>query len=303
MIVACLTPPKGMCEELGSLLKEKIGSKVYWVEKKKFPDGESYVRIPFPVAEEDVVLVHTGFEGQNDRLMELFLTLDVLNDLNAKSTTLIMPYMPYARQDRRFREGEAVSIKTVLEILNSLELDNLIVVNIHKEHSLTHFKGTSVNVNALLELSKRAAEGLSDVVIVAPDKGASRYAQEIARELDAPWTFLEKFRDRVTGEVTMHVNELDVVRGKNVLLVDDIVSTGGTLALASKILRENGAKKVIPVIAHALLVGDAVEKLERAGIEELVTANTLFREYPKIARVENISKLVAEALNKLLTGI
>ncbi|ALU12007.1 ribose-phosphate pyrophosphokinase [Ignicoccus islandicus DSM 13165] len=298
MILACLTPPKGLCSEL----EEALGLKAQQIEKKKFPDGENYVRIPFKVSDENVVLVHTGFEDQNDRLMELFLTLDVLNDLGAKSITLVMPYMPYARQDRRFREGEAVSIKAIFHILNSFEVDNLVVVNIHKEHSLAHFSGTSINLNALPELAKRVTKESDEIVVVAPDKGASQYAQEVANEIDAPWTFLEKFRDRVTGEVSMTVNEIDVVKGKMALLVDDIVSTGGTLALATKILRENGAKKVIPIIVHALLVGNAPQKLKEAGVEELITANTLYRDYPDFVRVESISNLIVDALDKLLTG-
>ncbi len=293
-LTACLVPPPRMCDKFDEITKVKIE-----IEKKKFPDGEVYVRIPEPVAGESVVVVHTGFPDQNDRMIEIMLVVDTLKDLGAEQVTLVMPYFPYARQDRRFREGEPISIKTMLKTLSALGLDNLIVVNIHKEYSLQYFKGTSVNINVLPFLAKTAAKDLSNVLVMAPDKGATQYARAVAKELGAEWDYLEKFRDRITGEVIIKPKEIDV-SGRDVIIIDDMVSTGGTLALATSELRKRGARSVRAVVAHALLIGDAIKKLKEAGLSSIVTANTLAREYPdEFVKVVDVSELVINELKNL----
>jgi len=291
----CITAPKLMCESLANELNiEKVD-----IEKKKFPDGEVYIRIPKSVTNENVIIVNTGYPSQNDRIIETLLAIDTLRDLGASRVTLLMPYVPYARQDRRFREGEPISIKTLLKSLSCLELDNLIVVNIHKTHSLQYFEGVSINVNVLPYLAKEAAKELTELVVLAPDKGALGDAQSIAKELKAEWDYLEKFRDRITGEVSIRPKELDV-RDKNVLIVDDMISTGGTLALATKELKKRGAKNVIAVVAHALLVNDAVKKLKDVGLQKIVTANTLAKDYnEEILQLVDISSVLAKHIKEL----
>jgi len=287
--VLCLTPPKGMCDGIVSTLK----AEAHFVEKKKFPDGETYVRIPTTVSGEDVLVVHTGFPDQNDRLIEAIFVIDTLKDLGAESVTLLMPYMPYARQDRRFREGEAVSIKVVLRTLASLDLDYLVVVDIHKEYSLSEFGSGAFNVSVLPYLAEKIRDEVEDPLVLAPDRGATVRAKSVASVLNAPWDYLEKRRDRVTGEVTIKPKEISA-EGKTVIIVDDMISTGSTLALAAKHLREAGAKRVIALVAHALMIGDAERKLKEAGVDEVITANTLAREYPSIVRVIDVSKYLAD---------
>ncbi|NPA84576.1 MAG: ribose-phosphate pyrophosphokinase [Crenarchaeota archaeon] len=291
--VLCLTPPKGMCDGIVSSLR----AEAHFVEKKKFPDGETYVRIPTTVSGEDVLVVHTGFPEQNDRIIEAMFVIDTLKDLGAESVTLLMPYMPYARQDRRFREGEAVSIKVVLRTLASLDLDYLIVVDIHKEYSLSEFGNGAFNVTVLPYLAERVKDELEDPLVLAPDRGATLRAKAVAAALGAPWDYLEKRRDRVTGEVTIKPKEISA-QGKTVVIVDDIISTGSTLALAASHLKRAGAKKVIALVSHALMIGDAERKLREAGVDAVVTANTLAREYPSIVRVIDVSKLLAEFIEE-----
>jgi len=286
-----LTPPKGLCDGLVA----SLNAEAHFIERKKFPDGESYVRIPIPVSGEDVLVVHTGFPDQNDRVIEVLLTIDTLKDLGAESVTLLMPYMPYARQDRRFREGEPVSIKTLLKTLSNLDLDYLVVVDIHKEYSLSEFGGGAFNVSVLPYLAEKIKDEVEDPLVLAPDRGATARAKSVASVLKAPWDYLEKRRDRVTGEVTIRPKEISA-EGKTVIIVDDMVSTGSTLALAAKQLKAAGAKRVLALVAHALMVGDAENKLREAGVERVITANTLARDYPTITKVIDVSEYLSNFL-------
>lgn len=293
MKILCLTPPMGFCEGF----VETLGGEAHFIEKKKFPDGETYIRFPISVADEDVIIVHTGFPDQNDRLMEAFLAIDTAMDLGASSVALVMPYMPYARQDRRFREGEPVSIKTVLEILSELDLDYLVVVDIHKEYSLSHFGPGAFNVSVLPYLAEKIKDEVENPLVLAPDRGATMRAKSVASVLNAEWDYLEKRRDRVTGEVTIKPKQISA-EGKMVIIVDDMISTGSTLALAAKHLKEAGAKSVIALVAHALMIGDAEKKLKEAGVDRVITANTLAKEYPNIVKVIDVSKYIANFMKE-----
>ncbi len=280
-MIVCLRPPKGLCEGFAKVLEEEV----MYAERKRFPDGEVYVRVPGRVFNEDVILLHTGYPDQNASLIELYLTVDLLYDLGAERVHVVLTYTPYARQDRRFREGEAISIKTILRLINA---DTFFTVDIHKKYSLTYFEGEAFDFSSLPVIVKKA--NVQADMVLAPDRGALERAKQVANELGVPSDYLEKFRDRVSGEVTIKPKNLEV-EGKRVLIVDDIVSTGSTLALAAKTLYQQGAKEVIVAVAHALMIGNAREKLREAGIKRVITANTLAKEYEE--EVVDISEELA----------
>ncbi len=260
---------------------------------KVFPDGEQYLRIE-GVGCERCIVVASLYPNQDSKLVELYLALDALKGLGVPSIDLAILYQAYGRQDKRFLKGEPVSASVLYQLL-SRYCDKIVVVDSHSKQALEYLGKNVVNIVPHGYMVKKL--GLKVDFVLAPDKGAIERARCLANELGVGFDNLEKFRDRVTGEISVKEKQLDV-KGLRVAIVDDIVSTGGTLAKAVEQLYRAGASKVIAIITHALLVGKAVEKLDSVGIDALVTANTIERNVkPRWLTEVDISELV---LNQLL---
>ena len=295
MIVLGLTATNGLDEEVARLL----GLEHVRVESKVFPDGESYIRIPVSVEGEDVIVVQSTYAPQDKHVLELLLAIDALRDLRARNIVAVVPYLAYARQDRRFREGEAISVKTLLKAIRSMGANALVVVEVHKEYVLRYFEGKAVNVKVAYALAEYFKDkGLDNVIVLAPDKGALPRAQLLAKLLGGEYDYLEKHRDRVTGEITVKPKTLSV-KEREVIIVDDIISTGKTMALAARKALEDGALNVYAACAHALLVGNALKLLVESGIKEIVAANTV--PVPSEVKVVNVAPLITEAIKQLGT--
>lgn len=291
MIVLGVTATNGIDQELATIL----GAKHVTVEHKLFPDGESYIRIPVDVDGEEVIVVQSTYKPQDKHLIELLIAIDALRDLGAQRITTVIPYLAYARQDKRFREGEGISIKTILQTIRASGADDLIVVEIHKEESLKFFGGKAINVPSVYALAEYF-KNMSDLLILAPDKGALKRAKIFAELVNGEYDYLEKFRDRVTGEISVKPKSIDV-KGKNVVIVDDIISTGKTMALAARKALENGASNVYAVCAHALLINNALGLLKDSGIKEIIATNTV--PVPKEVKTVSIAPYIAKAIKQL----
>lgn len=291
MIVLGVTATNGIDQELAAIL----GAKHVVVEHKLFPDGESYIRIPVDVSGEDVIVVQSTYKPQDKHLIELLIAIDALRDLGARRITVVIPYLAYARQDKRFREGEGISIKTILQTIRANGADDLIVVEIHKEESLKFFGGRAINIPSVYALAEYF-KNMSDLLILAPDKGALKRAKIFAELVNGECDYLEKFRDRVTGEISVKPKSIDV-KGKNVVIVDDIISTGKTMALAARKALENGALNVYAACAHALLVNNALELLKNSGIKEIIATNTV--PVPKEVKTVSIAPYIAKTIKEL----
>ncbi|EZQ06935.1 MULTISPECIES: ribose-phosphate pyrophosphokinase [Acidianus] len=269
-----------------------LGSRSSKVESKLFPDGESYIRIPIEVKGEEVVIIQSTYYPQDKHWMELFFMIETLKDLGAEKVISVIPYLGYARQNRRFKDGEALSLKTVLDLLYRSGSDELITVEPHDYDTvISFFKGKVKIVDPVPTLAKELKKITSNPFVIAPDKGALSRAERMAKELEAPFSFIEKERDRNTGEVRVKYSHISGVENKDVIIVDDIISTGGTMAQASRIAYEKGAKSVIASAAHVLLIGDAKDKLSSAGIREIIGTNTVIP--PETVKVVDVSELIA----------
>ncbi len=265
---------------------------------KVFPDGESYVRYPVPVKDEDVVIVQSLYAPQDKHFLELLLMIDAALDLGAERVIAVVPYLAYSRQDRMFLEGEAVSVRTILKTLKNLGTYAFITVDIHKEYSLKHFGERAYNVTAMEEIAKHIREkfpNLKNPLVLSPDKGAIIHASRVAKVLNTEYDYLEKERDRVTGEIRVKPKEISV-NDRDVIIVDDIISTGGTIALVATSILKQGARRVIVGCTHPLLIGNAREKLRKAGVSYLVATDTIPSEYSKVSVAPVIAKLLKELL-------
>lgn len=251
--------------------------KLIKVHSKIFPDGETYVRIPESVSGK-VIIVQSFFPNQNDRIMEVLLTLNALNELGVKDIVGVFPYMAYTRQDKIFMKGEPISIKALLKIFEEFNLSYLVTVDVHNPNAIKqYFKGNFMNIIPSKVFASYLRKKLSsnDIIIVSPDLGGIKRAEALAKELNTDFIYLEKFRDRITGEVSLKSSVKTNIKNKVAVIVDDIISTGGTIALASKYLKKRGIKEIFVVCSHGLFVRDSISKIKSSGVKEIVSLNTV----------------------------
>jgi ribose-phosphate pyrophosphokinase len=224
--------------------------------------------------------------------MQLLLMLDAAKDLGAKKVTAVVPYLAFARQDKRFLQGEVVSAETLVKLIESCGTDIFITVNIHAENILKHFSIPTQNLSAITLLAKHfKSSGLDGAFSLSPDKGAIELAEEADRVLGGGCGWLRKERDRYTGEIQVEEKSLNV-EGRDVIVFDDIISTGGTIARAVKMLKSQGARRVYTACAHPLLIGEATKKIDESGAEEIVGTDSI----SSSARTVSLAPLIAEAL-------
>lgn len=284
--------------ELGRKIAETLGVETVRVAHKKFPDGESYVRLEGEVAGEEVAIVQSTGPPQDTNLIQLFILADAAKDLGAKRVIAIVPYLAYARQDKRFLPGEAISIQTIGRLLKASGVDELITINVHQERILEKFEIPAKNISAIGLLADYfKSKGLERAFSLAPDEGASKFAIEASKVLGGDYGWLHKERDLYTGEIRMEEKTLDV-SGKDAIIFDDIISTGGTMANAVRILRKQGARKVFAACVHPLMIGNAKEKILQSGAEEIVGTDSV----PSDVTVVSLAPLLAKALAEEIKG-
>lgn len=272
-------------EKLAKEVAKGLGAKTGEIEKKVFPDGEIYVRLLNSVDGEDIVLIHTT--QTNDDLIELILTLSALKDNGAKRVTCVVPHLMYQRQDKTFLEGEAVSAKVFLKTIDGYS-DEIVMVNAHflERARKAEYGGVRItNLNAF-PLVGAHFKDVEDLTILAPDQGALHYAEAAAKEVGCPYDHLVK--KRLSGDtVEMQPKNLDV-RGRNVLILDDIIATGGTMLEAAKLLKKQGAKGIYLGCVHGVFAKgiDMFKGVEVACTDSLPT---------KLSKV-SLAPLIKEAL-------
>ena len=266
-----------------------LGQELALCEYKTFPDGESYSQVASELDDEVTIIQSTPKDSDIIYLLQL---LDVCRE---KKVTLFIPYFGYARQDKIFKPGEPMTARAIASALNPLlgEKGRVYTVNIHAQSVLSHFRCPAENLDATPLLAERVqALGLNDPVVISPDKGAVAMAKNAASRLGAECDYLEKTRLSGT-EVSMAPKEIDVV-GRDVVIFDDMIATGGTMATAITLLRKQGAKRVFLAAVHPVLTGNAVLKLYRSGVEAVIAADTL----DKSVSTVSVAPLIAEAIRR-----
>ena len=298
MVVVVGLPGYGLSSQIARALGA-IEAPVY---HKVFPDGELYVRIVEPgiVKREVVVVVSTLYPDQASNLLKTLLLVDAAKRAEARRVIATLPYLAYSRQDKVFLPGEPVSACLVLKALRSAGADALVTVDMHNPHTLECFGGDAVNLLVSDILLKHAIEGMESPIVIAPDKGAFERAKYAATALGLELDLLVKERDRVTGAVSYRPCGVRV-QGRDVVIVDDIISTGGTIAEAARILYEAGARNVVVAATHGLLVGEALSKMESAGVRRVVLADTLLlRHSHPLIKCVDVTERISEALKKII---
>ncbi len=276
-------------KEVGESIAKKLGLPLLPYEIKVFPDGETRFRFDETVSGKSVFVVQSTYPPPDHNLFQLLLASHHLSQEGAKVHAII-PYLAYARQEKEFMPGEVVSLGVVSHLLRSAGVSRVTTVDIHSADGLSLFAIPIYSVSAIPTLVEYVRKNfkLNRPAVVAPDFGASKRSEAFASLLQAMFVQLSKKRDKVTGQVKVESSKLDV-EGRDVLIVDDIISTGGTVRAAAVILREAGASRIIAVCSHPLLVGDAAEKLASAGIKEIIGTNTVPSKVIKVDVTEPIA--------------
>ncbi len=255
------------------------------LEIDKFPDGDKYVRILDDVGDE-VTVVQSSYSPQDEKLIELLLFGDALKEKGVEKLNAIIPYMAYSRQDRVVEEGEPVSIRAVANMLNNY-FDEYYFFDLHNPKT-TRFFNDAENLIPIKSLSNYFND-LNDPLIIAPDKGAIKRAEKLANQLNAEYDYLDKHRISPT-EVEMSVHEMNV-SGNEVIIFDDIISTGGTMSEAVKLLEEQGADSIHATCTHAFLMEDASKKIKDSGAKEIVATNTIPHKETNVSIYPEIKKI------------
>lgn len=251
-----------------------------------FPNGEVLVRLPEidRIKNDDVIVYFPTYPDTNNRLIMLFQTIEALRYYRANTITLVMPYLSYSRQDKRFLEGESLSLRLLLDILSTFGVDRLVTINPHNEEAV-RINARNIDVIIMDVFTPLVNKVLANVrydgnlILAAPDYGRCDTVKNLADEFGLDYICLKKLRDRITGEVLLQ-KDVDInLAGASVVIVDDEISTGGTVAKAAKLLKNDGAKSIYAAAIHLLLVGDAADKLYSSGIEAIFGTNTIENPY------------------------
>lgn len=248
--------------------------------RKRFADGETYVRIEESVRGCNVFLVQATSNPTNDHLIELLLMIDACRRASAHQITAVIPYYGYSRADRLVdpdrRRREALTSKLVANMLSTAGTDRIVLVDIHSPQTCGFFDIPVDHVFASAVLERYILEKrLDDVVVVAPDVGGVARARAFAKGIDdVPLAIIDKRRDGHNAAKVL--NLVGDVKGKTAILIDDMIDTAGTICEAAKMLRERGASQVFALATHAIFSGPAVERLSSGVFEEVIVTNSIY---------------------------
>lgn len=287
-----------LAREIAKCLDLKVGE----AEIGSFPDGEVRVQILENVRGTDVFVVQPTCRPVNDNLVELLIMLDAFRRASADRITAVIPYYGYARQDRKDRPRVPISSKLVADLVTSAGANRVLALDLHAGQiqgyfniPVDHLYATPVTVEYFRNLA------LKNWTVVSPDTGGVERARSFAKKLGAPLAIIDKRReDAQTVEVMNVIGEVD---GRVCLLVDDMIDTGGTIARAAQALKEKGAERVFACCVHGVFAGDAVRRLCRFDLEQVVTTNSIplppeAAQNPKI-KVLSVASLFAEAIRSI----
>jgi ribose-phosphate pyrophosphokinase len=287
-----------LAEELAQNLRLKLGD----ADVSRFSDGEVYVQINENVRGEDVFIVQPTCPPVNDALMELLVMIDAFKRASARRITAVLPYYGYGRQDRKAQPRVPISAKLVADLITAAGANRVLAVDLHAGQIQGFF---NIPVDHLFAapviIDYLAKKDLRDPVLVSPDAGGVERARAIAKRLKAGLAIIDKRRDGNNVAVFMHL--IGDVSGKDVVVIDDMIDTAGTLIQAVEALRREGARRVLAAGVHPVLSGPAISRIKNsAELEELVVTNSIplppEKQLPKI-HVLSVAPLLAEAMRRI----
>jgi len=279
-------------KELAKKISKKLDANLIKAELKIFPDGESKITLKGKFHGSRTIVVQSIYPPVDSNLIQALAMISKAKE-NSSEVIAVIPYFGYARQDREFLPGEIVTMKVLGKLLKGAGASRIIVTDIHSKIGLQKLGLKSKNVTAIPELVKYFRKlKLENPLIVSPDQGGKERAKEFAKEFNLDFIALQKVRDRKTGKVKINNQNLTWVKGRDLILVDDMISTGGSIVKATEFLKKQNCKRVFVTCTHALLINDAEENIKKAGVTQIISTNSI----PGKTSIVDISGIIAKAI-------
>ena len=288
-------------KELAQKIADQMGLPLCKCEVSTFSDGEIAVSIQETVRGSDVFVVQSTNAPVNNNLMELLIMIDALKRASAGRITAVMPYYGYARQDRKSKSRDPITAKLVADLITAAGADRVLTMDLHAAQiqgffniPLDHLVGMPILAR---EFVKKEIE---DLVVVSPDLGSVTRARNFANYLDAPIAIIDKRRPK--ANVSEIMNIIGEINGKNVVIIDDIIDTAGTLCNAANALKERGAKSVRACATHGVLSGPAIQRIQDSALEEILLLDTIaLPEEKRIDKIKQttVASVFADAIRRI----
>lgn len=288
---------------LAQEIADYLGVKLADAEVSHFSDGEIFVQINENVRGTDVFVVQPTCPPANDNLMELLIIIDALKRASAQRITAVLPYYGYARQDRKVQPRVPITAKLVADLIVAAGAHRVLTMDLHAGQIQGFF---NIPVDHLFAapvvIDYFAKKQFNDLVVVAPDAGGVERARAIAKRLGASLAIIDKRREGPNINISVFMHLVGEVKGKDAIIIDDIIDTAGTLIQAVEALKREGANRMVACGIHPVLSGSAISRIEEAPLEEVVVTNTIpipnEKHHPKIA-ILSVARLLGEAIRRI----
>ena len=279
-------------EDIAKKLSKRIKANFVKSQIKVFADGESKITLSGKISKKKSIIIQSIYPPVDTNLIHVLSLISKAKETSSEVIAVI-PYMGYARQDREFLPGEIVTMKVLGKLFKGAGASKIIAVDIHSKIGFKHFTIKTKNISAIPELVQYFKKlRLKNPLVISPDQGGKERAKAFAKELGSEYIALEKKRDRKTGKVQIKTKNLDKVTNRNLILVDDMISTGGSIVKATQFLKKQKCKKVYVACTHALLMNDAEKRIRKVGVTKIISANTI----PGKTSIVDISNTIAKAV-------
>ena len=278
-------------QDLGRKIAKKLKASYVSTSTRTFPDGESKITIKKIPKKKIILVVQSTFPPVDSNLLHLLSIVSQARKYSSKIYAII-PYLGYARQDREFLNGEVVTVSVVGKMLKSVGTKKVIVVDIHSKLALKQLGISAENVSAVSNLANYTKKlRLKDPLVVSPDQGGKERASEFASALKTDFIALKKHRDRKNGKINILTSKVSV-KNRDLILVDDMISTGGSIIKAARFLKKQKCRRIYVACTHGLFVNGAEKKIKQAGVTQIISTNTI----PSNSSKVDVSKILAESL-------
>ncbi|MTI83330.1 MAG: ribose-phosphate diphosphokinase [Firmicutes bacterium] len=286
-----------LAEEIAQYLGVSLGSS----KVKRFSDGEIQVKINESVRGADVFIIQSTSQSVNENLMELLIMVDAVRRASARRITAVLPYYGYARQDRKTRARDPITAKLVANLLYASGARRVVTMDLHAgqiqgffDIPVDHLPGVPILAEYFLQ------QKLDNVVVVSPDLGGVTRARDLAERIGAPIAIIDKRRPEPNVAEVMNI--IGNVRGKKVIMIDDIIDTAGTINQGSRAMKEWGAEEIYVCCTHPVLSGPAIQRLAQAPVKEVLVTNTITLSEEKMMdklKVLSVAPLLGEAIIRI----